>query len=86
VKTITLRNLPPEILEYVEAKSRELGLSLNKTVLRLLEASLSPTDKPLGVSRHRDLDHLVGSWTPREAEEFDRILDEQRRIDPTLWD
>jgi hypothetical protein len=86
VKTITLRNLPPEIQDHVEAKSRELGLSLNKTVLRLLEASLSPSEKILGVARHRDLDHLAGSWSAGEADEFDRTLDEQRRIDPTLWD
>jgi hypothetical protein len=86
MKTITLRKLPPDLEERVEAKARELGLSLNKTVIRLLEEQLTPSSpRPLGSRRHRDLDHLAGSWTAEEAAEFDRSLEEQRRIDPELW-
>jgi len=86
MKTITLRNLPPELEARVEARAKELGLSLNKAVTRLLEEHLLPASRPLGARRHRDLDHLAGSWSPEEAEEFDRSLEEQRRIDPELWD
>ncbi|HSL84079.1 MAG TPA: hypothetical protein VLF66_15005 [Thermoanaerobaculia bacterium] len=86
MKTITLRNLPPHLERKVEEKSRELGLSLNKTVARLLEDCLLPSARPLGGRRYRDLDHLAGSWRPDEADEFDRGLEEQRRIDPELWD
>jgi len=85
MKAITLRNLPPELEKRVEAKARELGLSLNKTVIRLLEEHLGPRSTPLAPQRCHDLDHLAGSWTAEEAEEFDRALDEQRRIDPELW-
>jgi len=85
MKTITLRGLPSELEEKVEARSRELGLSLNKTVIRLLEERLFPGSTALGGRRHFDLDHLVGSWSEEEADEFDRSLDEQRRIDPELW-
>lgn len=35
---------------------------------------------------HRDLDHLAGTWSKEEADEFDEALAEQRRIDPELWD
>lgn len=86
MRTITLRNLPPELAEQVEARAKELGLSLNRTVTRLLEEHLLPTSRPLGARRHRDLDHLAGSWSAEEADEFDRGLQEQRRIDPELWD
>lgn len=86
MKTITLRNLPPQIERKVEEKSRELGLSLNKTVARLLEECLLPSARPLGGRRYRDLDHLAGTWRPEEADELDESLDEQRRIDPELWD
>lgn len=86
MRTITLRNLPPELEEQVEVRAKELGLSLNRTVARLLEEHLLPPSRPLGSRRYRDLDHLAGSWSPEEADEFDRSLGEQRRIDPELWD
>lgn len=85
MKTITLRKLPPELEEKVEARSRELGLSLNKTVIRLLEERLIPSSSALGGRRHTDLDHLSGSWSDEEADEFDESLDQQRQIEPELW-
>lgn len=86
MKTITLRKLPPALERRVEEKARELGLSLNKTVLRLLEERLLPPSVPLGGREHHDLDHLAGRWSREEAEEFDRSLAEQRRIDPEIWE
>lgn len=86
MRTITLRNLPAELESRLEAKATELGWSLSKTVTRLLEEQLLPSSPPLGGRRHRDLDHLAGVWSPEEADEFDRALREQRRIDPELWE
>jgi hypothetical protein len=86
VKTITLRKLPPALERRVEQKAQELGLSLNKTVLRLLEEHLMPASRPLGGKEHHDLDHLAGRWSREEAEEFDRSLADQRRIDPEIWE
>lgn len=87
MKAITLRNIPPEVSRYIEEKSEELGLSLNKTVLRLLEEHLQPADSsPLGARVHHDLDDLAGVWSEEEAEEFETSLREQRRIEPELWD
>jgi hypothetical protein len=87
MKTITLRKMPIELERRVESKARELGLSLNKTVIHLLEDHLMPEKaRPLGGKRHDDLDHLAGSWTPEEAAAFDQALAEQRRIDPEIWE
>jgi hypothetical protein len=86
MRTITLRNLPSELEERLEAKAAELGWSLSRTVTRLLEEQLLPPPRPPGGRRHDDLDHLAGTWSAEEAEEFDRSLREQRRIDPELWD
>lgn len=87
MKAITLRNIPSELARRLEERSEQLGLSLNKTVLRVLEERLIPgSPKPLGARRHDDLDELAGAWSREEAEEFDRALAEQRQIDPELWD
>ena len=85
MKAITLRNLPPKLAEILEQKSTETGLSLNRTVIRLLEkgANLEPTPRKPRV--HHDLDHLAGSWNDDEAARFDAELARQRQIDPELW-
>lgn len=87
MKAITLRNLPPRLSRQIETLARELGLSINKTVIRLLE-------ERLGTAKHRaereilynDLDDLAGAWTVEEARAFERDLKRQRRIDKELWD
>jgi phosphopantetheinyl transferase (holo-ACP synthase) len=34
---------------------------------------------------HREIDILAGSWSKKEAAEFDKALALQRSIDPDLW-
>ena len=35
---------------------------------------------------NNDFDEFFGTWTASEAEEFDAILKEQRRVDPADWE
>lgn len=86
MRAITLRNLPPELEKLIEEEAAESGLSLNRTVIRLLEKGAGqPTGKPRRRVYH-DLDHLAGSWSDEQKAEFDRALAEQRRVDPELWE
>ncbi|MCX6598381.1 MAG: hypothetical protein NTV70_18670 [Acidobacteria bacterium] len=84
MKPITLRNLPPALAEVIEQKALTDGASLNKTVIKLLEAGAG-LDKPAGPPYH-DLDWFIGSWSKEEADEFDRYLAESRVIDPSDWE
>jgi hypothetical protein len=86
MKAITLRDLPPELKRAVEERAEREGLSLNRTVIRMLQEAtgLGPSGKR-EVVRHHDLDHLAGTWTKEEADEFDRALAEQRQIDEEMW-
>jgi len=86
MKVITLRNIPPEVARLIEARRERSGLSLNKTVIRLLEESLGVAGPATLPRRHDDLDELAGTWTKKEAREFDRALAEQRQIDSELWE
>jgi hypothetical protein len=86
MRAITLRNLPPELEKLIEEEAAESGLSLNRTVIRLLEKSAGPRTGKQKKRVYRDLDHLAGSWSDEQKAEFDRALAEQRRIDPELWE
>jgi plasmid stability protein len=85
VKLVTLRNIPPHIAQTIRRRADSEGLSVNKTVIRILEESLSGRKNKGRETIHHDLDRFSGSWTKREADEFDKDLAEQRRIDPSLW-
>jgi hypothetical protein len=86
MKAITLRNLPPELVERIEQESAQRGTSLNKTVIRLLEEALLRAATEQKHPVHHDLDSLAGSWSQQEADEFDQALGQQRSIDKELWD
>jgi len=75
----TVRGVPREIDRALRRKARQRGVSLN----RLLVEELSAAGGGLPGRRYRSLDSLGGRW--REDPEFNRILAEQRRIDPDLW-
>jgi plasmid stability protein len=77
---ITLRNIPPKLQEAIQKRAGMTGLSLNRTVIRILEEALGQRRE-----LHHDLDHLAGTWSAEEAAAFDAALTEQRRIDPELW-
>ncbi len=81
---ITLRNIPPELQEVIRKRAGKDGLSLNKTVIRMLEEAAGQRAAP-GRELHDDLDHLAGTWSEEEAKVFETSLSEQRRIDRDLW-
>jgi antitoxin FitA-like protein len=81
---ITLRNIPTKLQEAIRRRAGKDGLSLNKTVIRMLEEAAgqrTTADHEL----HYDLDHLAGTWSEEDAAAFDEALAEQRRVDPELW-
>lgn len=85
MKAITLRNLPPEVAKTVRQRAKQKKTSVNKAVIELLEESVGGAAKKKEKVRYHDLDHLIGTWTKKEAEEFDKLVAEQRTIDPELW-
>lgn len=80
---ITLRNIPPKLQEVIRKRAGADGLSLNKTVLRMLEEAAG--QRSVSRELHHDLDHLAGTWSEDEAAAFEATLIEQRAVDPELW-
>jgi hypothetical protein len=76
----TLRNVPPQLDEALRSKAREERKSLNEVTLEALLVGTGLAGQPI---RHRDLSDIAGSWI--SDPETDKVLQEQRRIDPELW-
>jgi len=85
LKAVTLRQLSPELSDVLRRRASETGRSMNKTIQLVLEETLLPLESPPPRRVYRDLDWMFGSWTKEEADEFDRNLAEQRKIDPEMW-
>jgi hypothetical protein len=85
VKTITLRGIDQELETALQAKSKEFSTnSLNSTILRVLNESLGLSKRRYG-KVHHDLDHLAGTWTDADLEEFEEATAVFEQIDAELW-
>ena len=86
MKAVTLRNVPPEIAKLVRKEAERQRTSINKAVISLLQTRVEGRKKKkTKTANYDDLDALAGSWTKKEAAEFDKALNSQRSIDPELW-
>jgi hypothetical protein len=86
LKQITLRGIPVEVEKMIKREAEKKGVSLNKAFIALLEKTTGTKQKAQKKkSLHHDLDHLCGTWAKREADEFTRNVEFQRRIDEDLW-
>ena len=84
MKTITLRNIPPNLDNAIRKRARAEGISVSKVVIGLLEEHLTQ-DKAKRGELHHDLDDLSGSWAADIAAAFDLALAKQRTNDPDTW-
>ena len=75
----TIRNVSPELDQALKARAKKLGKSVNQVVLEALAESVGQTPK------RRNLRNMPGAWSNKEAAEFERHLERDRRIDEELW-
>lgn len=80
LKTLTIRNLPPDLAEALEKEKRRRGESLNQTVIGLLSQGLG-----VGVTRSNGLAALAGNWSDDEFRDFERAVELFEEVDPELW-
>ena len=83
---LTIRGFDSELEQRIRQLAGREGISLNRAVLKLLRrgAGLHERyDSPnvIGTS----LDHLIGTWTDREAAEMSRALEDVSKIDEAMW-
>ncbi len=81
---LTLRGLGPELQRQLRDLARRERTSLNRAALRLLELGAGigkRNDDRIGSS----LDHLIGTWTRREADTFLGSIRSCEQIDEDLW-
>lgn len=81
-KSITIHGISRELDEKIQKRSRELHLSQNRTVKKILEDSLRKTSSE---ERRKQFEEFCGIWTKEEAREFDKLIEDNRTIDEEDW-
>jgi hypothetical protein len=78
VMQVTVRNVSSKLAAALKRAARERGLSVNATVLELLE-------KAVGLDARRERLERYVSWDADDLAQFQRALAEQRRVEPQDW-
>ncbi len=88
MKQLTIRGMDPVLRAALEKEAGRRGLSLNRSVLLLLRRALglvTDEEEERDTAVFDDLDHLAGTWSEEQAEEFEAALLAQRTVDEDLW-
>jgi len=81
---LTVRGVPADLDRRLRSEAKRRGLSLNRTVIRLLaEATGQATDT--AKLPNLNYEQFIGSWTAEDVAEFDEHLRQTRQIDEELW-
>ena len=84
MKSLTLHNMDDPLYELIKAKARSEGLSINKTVQKVLEESLGVRPAPEGAFR-KDFVEFCGIWSDADASDLNERTRDLRQIDPEDW-
>ena len=77
MKQLTVRGFDDELAGSIRRLANREGISLNQAVLTLLRKGAGLTDGKRSVDTvGSSLDHLIGTWSPTEADEMDSALEE----------
>ena len=82
--TITLHDIDDRISAALKEKARKEGTSVNALMLKLLKESLGIDKKKRSVV-YDDLDHLAGTWSSKDAAEFERATAVFEKVDEEMW-
>lgn len=79
MKSITIHNIDEPLAELIKSRARSEGMSINKTVKKLLEESLGvkPKDKAANLI---DFEEFCGTWSDSELAEFEDATNELRDV------
>ena len=85
MKSITIHKIDAPLYGIIKSKALSEGMSINKTVKKILEESLGVRPKPRGAFRN-DFEEFCGVWSDTELAEFDERTEDFQKIDPEDWE
>ena len=84
MKSITIHGVDEPLAELIRSKARSEGLSVNKTIKKMLETSLGikPPDQD---TKRGDYEEFCGLWSESDLAEFEEITEGFRKVESEDW-
>jgi len=82
MKSITIHGIDIELEEKIAEKTRQMGMSQNKTVISLIQTSLQTDTK---ASRRKAFSDLFGKWSVEEKQVFDDQTKQFEEVAESDW-
>ena len=86
MKTMTLRGIEPSLADKLKDVAEQEGKSVNQVVIDSLKKYYGLEKEKKFTKIHHDMDHLFGKWSQVEFETIQGKIEEERKIDPELWE
>lgn len=81
---ISVRGVEEKSLRKLKETARRRGISLNRLIADMLNTE-GGGSSPAMPQEHKDIDQLAGTWSAREAREFDDATAGFGQVDEELW-
>ena len=82
--TMTLRGIDDSTAAALKERARQEETSVNTVMLRILKESLG-IEKRKRTAVYSDLDHLAGTWSKQESDDFLRATAVFEKVDEDMW-
>jgi len=82
---ITIRNIESQLHQALKREADKKNTSMNRLVVYILKEAMGLEGK-VSHKKYHDLDHLMGTWTESEFDEFEAATEDFDHIDGELWE
>ncbi len=83
--SMSIRGIDDQLLAQLKRQAQQEGSSVNGLVVRLLHGRSERGSVGVSAKSYDDLDALAGTWSARQAREFERATAPFSEVDPSLW-
>ncbi len=84
MKSITIHGVDPHLSGLLKKEAERSGLSMNRTVKRLLEEAMGVKPRPVGHNREH-FEAFLGVWSSRDQNEFRAATADFEIVDDRDW-
>ncbi len=84
MKSITIHGVDEQLSELIKARARSDGLSVNRTIKRMLESALGVKPRQLNANRS-EFEEFCGEWSEADLTEFEKNTTPTREVDAGDW-
>jgi len=84
MKSMTIHGIDSQLAQLIKSKAESEGLSINKTIKKILETALGVKPQPPQKNMD-DFKEFCGVWTDDELKAFEENTSEIRVVDSEDW-